>query len=148
MLLHDAEGAIVSIELKNGAVYRGILSETQDNMNCTIKNCSKIGSDGRESIIEMAFVRGSSIKFIVLPDVLSKAPFFNRVKLWKKFKGHAVFGVNTAIGGPRGQTASILKKTQQKPLIAAPRPIGVYPVPPVPISNQSMMPPMMGYPPR
>lgn len=32
----DAEGAVVSIELKNGAVYRGILTDTQDNMNCTI----------------------------------------------------------------------------------------------------------------
>ena len=24
--------------------------------------------------------------------MLQKAPFFNRIKLWRKFKGHAIFG--------------------------------------------------------
>ena len=37
ILLHDAEGGIVTIELKNGFTYRGILDEAQDNMNCTMK---------------------------------------------------------------------------------------------------------------
>ena len=34
ILLHDAEGGLVTVELKNGFVYRGILDESQDNMNC------------------------------------------------------------------------------------------------------------------
>ena len=37
ILLHDAEGAVVTVELKDGSLYRGILDEAQDNMNCTIK---------------------------------------------------------------------------------------------------------------
>jgi small nuclear ribonucleoprotein D3 len=37
ILLHDAEGGIVTIEIKNGFTYRGILDEAQDNMNCTMK---------------------------------------------------------------------------------------------------------------
>ena len=37
ILLHDAEGGIVTIELKNGESYRGILDESQDTMNCTMK---------------------------------------------------------------------------------------------------------------
>ena len=36
-----------------------------------------------------------------MPDMLQKAPFFNRIKLWRKFKGHAVFGAG-AIGGLGG----------------------------------------------
>jgi hypothetical protein len=36
ILLHDAVGGIVTIELKNGCIYRGVLEEAQDNMNCTI----------------------------------------------------------------------------------------------------------------
>lgn len=69
--------------------------------------------------MEIAYIRGSQISFIVLPDMLSRAPFFNRIKLWRKFKGHAVYGANTAAvnagigpggrgfggrgpGGPRG----------------------------------------------
>ena len=37
ILLHDAEGGIVTVELKNGDTYRGFLDEAQDNMNCTMK---------------------------------------------------------------------------------------------------------------
>lgn len=37
ILLHDAEGALITIELKNGSIYRGMLDEAQDNMNCTLK---------------------------------------------------------------------------------------------------------------
>jgi len=40
----------------------------------------------------MAYVRGSQVQFILLPDMLAKAPYFNRIKLWRKFKGNAVFG--------------------------------------------------------
>ena len=37
ILLHDAEGGTVSVELKDGSIYTGRLEETQDNMNCTLK---------------------------------------------------------------------------------------------------------------
>lgn len=37
ILLHDAEGSVVTVELKDGSLYRGLLDEAQDNMNCTIK---------------------------------------------------------------------------------------------------------------
>jgi small nuclear ribonucleoprotein (snRNP)-like protein len=37
ILLHDAEGGIVTVELKNGYIYRGLLEEAQDNMNLTMK---------------------------------------------------------------------------------------------------------------
>ena len=37
ILLHDAEGGIVTIEMKDGSVYRGMLDDAQDNMNMTMK---------------------------------------------------------------------------------------------------------------
>ena len=37
ILLHDATGGVVTVELKNGCVYQGTLEDTQDNMNCMIK---------------------------------------------------------------------------------------------------------------
>lgn len=37
ILLHDATGGIITIELKNGSVYRGVLDDAQDNMNCLLK---------------------------------------------------------------------------------------------------------------
>ena len=77
--------------------------------------CRKIASDGKESEVEMAYIRGSQIQFIILPDMLAKAPFFNRIKMWRKFKGHAVFGAGGLIG-PRGQSAAIIQKSQNRRL--------------------------------
>lgn len=37
ILLHDAEGGIVTVELKNGEVYRGLLDEAEDSMNLVLK---------------------------------------------------------------------------------------------------------------
>lgn len=39
ILLHDSMGGIVTVELKNGSVYRGTLDDAQDNMNCLLKVC-------------------------------------------------------------------------------------------------------------
>ena len=37
IVLHDAEGGIITVELKNGDTYRGVLEEAADNMNFTMK---------------------------------------------------------------------------------------------------------------
>lgn len=37
ILLHDAEGGIVTVELKNGEVCRGMLDEAEDSMNLVLK---------------------------------------------------------------------------------------------------------------
>lgn len=36
-LLYEGEGHIVTVELKNGEVYRGLLAEAEDTMNCQLK---------------------------------------------------------------------------------------------------------------
>ena len=36
-LLHEGEGHVVTVELKNGETYRGLLSEAEDTMNCQLK---------------------------------------------------------------------------------------------------------------
>lgn len=37
-LLHEAEGHVVTLELKSGENYRGELIEAEDNWNCQLKN--------------------------------------------------------------------------------------------------------------
>lgn len=37
ILLHDGEGTIVTVELKNGEMYRGYLEDSEDNMNMILK---------------------------------------------------------------------------------------------------------------
>lgn len=36
-LVHEAEGHVVTVELKNGETYRGLLSEAEETMNCVLK---------------------------------------------------------------------------------------------------------------
>ena len=36
-LLHEAEGHIVTVEMKSGEIYRGLLVEAEETMNCQLK---------------------------------------------------------------------------------------------------------------
>lgn len=97
ILLHDAEGAIVTVELKDGTTCRGTLEESQDCMNLTIKDCIKTNLAGKQIKVEVAYIRGSNLNFIVLPDMLKHAPFFNRIHVYRKYRGQAKFGMNAMI---------------------------------------------------
>uniref|UniRef100_A0A7S3B4W5 Small nuclear ribonucleoprotein Sm D3 n=1 Tax=Haptolina ericina TaxID=156174 RepID=A0A7S3B4W5_9EUKA len=79
-VLHDAEGHTVTIELKNGEVFRGKLDEAEDNMNCHLSNCTKTAKDGRVNTLANVFLRGSHVRFMVLPDILKNAPFFKKIE--------------------------------------------------------------------
>ena len=78
-LLHEAEGHVVTIELKSGEMYRGRLVEAEDNMNCQLSNITMTAKDGRVSALEQVFLRGSHIRFMILPDMLKNSPMFTRI---------------------------------------------------------------------
>lgn len=76
ILLHDGEGTTVSIEMKSGEIYRGYLEETEDNMNCVLKEAIRTDINGNTTHVELVYVRGSQILFIVFPDIYpSLQPF-------------------------------------------------------------------------
>lgn len=100
-LLHEAEGHTVTIELKTGEIYRGFLVESEDNMNCQLSNITFTARDGRMTELEHAFIRGSKIRFMVLPDMLKNAPMFKRVD-----KGAAK---GKGIGLGRGRASALRK---------------------------------------
>ena len=78
-ILHEAEGHIVTIETISGEVYRGKLLEAEDNMNCQMVNITMTARDGRISQLEQIFIRGSKIRFVILPDMLKNAPMFKKM---------------------------------------------------------------------
>jgi small nuclear ribonucleoprotein D3 len=102
-LLHEAEGHVVTIELKTGEVYRGRLLEAEDNMNCKMNEITLTGRDGSKHPLEHAFIRGSHIRFLILPDILKNAPMF-RKDLTKalKAKGLATAVAKSNVGGRGG----------------------------------------------
>jgi len=77
-LLHEAEGHIVTIELRTGEVYMGKLEEAEDNMNCHMTNVSFTAKDGSKHPMEYVFIRGSQVRYFIIPDMLKNAPMFRR----------------------------------------------------------------------
>eukprot|EP00569_Conticribra_weissflogii_P015572 CAMPEP_0171396180 /NCGR_PEP_ID=MMETSP0880-20121228/4450_1 /TAXON_ID=67004 /ORGANISM="Thalassiosira weissflogii, Strain CCMP1336" /LENGTH=163 /DNA_ID=CAMNT_0011909793 /DNA_START=77 /DNA_END=569 /DNA_ORIENTATION=- len=107
VLLHDAEGAVVTVETKRGELIRGLLFEAEDMMNLYIKKAVVLGpKPGSKRIVEQVYVRGSEIVFIVLPEMLRHAPMFQRISHWRKHGGAPPEGVGAAVG----QAAAILRK--------------------------------------
>ncbi|KAI8052349.1 hypothetical protein BDF22DRAFT_726069 [Syncephalis plumigaleata] len=88
-LLHEAQGHIVTLELKTGQSYRGKLYEAEDNMNVQLRNITVTHRDGRTSHLDQVYVRGSQIRFFVVPDMLKNAPMFLQVGP-NAFKGRGV----------------------------------------------------------
>lgn len=77
-VLHEAEGHIVTCETITGEVYRGKLIEAEDNMNCQMTQITVTYRDGRTSNLENVYIRGSKIRFLILPDMLKNAPMFKK----------------------------------------------------------------------
>uniref|UniRef100_A0A672K043 Small nuclear ribonucleoprotein Sm D3 n=2 Tax=Sinocyclocheilus grahami TaxID=75366 RepID=A0A672K043_SINGR len=96
-VLHEAEGHIVTCETNTGEVYRGKLIEAEDNMNCQMSNITVTYRDGRVSQLEQVYIRGSKIRFLILPDMLKNAPMLKSMK-----------NKNQGAGAGRGK-AAILK---------------------------------------
>ena len=57
ILMHDGEGTIVTVECKNGDTYRGFLDETEDNMNCILKDATRTDATSRPSAHRAAVPR-------------------------------------------------------------------------------------------
>ncbi|KAG8174199.1 hypothetical protein JTE90_021771 [Oedothorax gibbosus] len=77
-VLHEAEGHIVTLETNTGEVYRGKLVEAEDNMNCQMSGITVTYRDGRVGQLENIYIRGSKIRFLILPDMLKNAPMFKK----------------------------------------------------------------------
>lgn len=77
-ILHEAEGHIITVETNEGEVYRGKLVEAEDNMNSQLIQVSVTHRDGRVSQLDNVFIRGSKVRFMILPDMLKNAPMLKK----------------------------------------------------------------------
>lgn len=60
-LLHEAEGHKVTVELTTGELYRGMLTDVEDNMNCQMSNVTYTARDGQVSKMLSVYLRGSQV---------------------------------------------------------------------------------------
>lgn len=117
ILLHEGEAHIVTVEMKTGAVYRGELAQSEDSWNMLLKDVTVTTREGKVHTLSTIYLRGNQVRFIILPDMLSNAPIFERVRAFKKgiTVPGAAHGVAPAVeengrgrgrggrGGPRGR---------------------------------------------
>jgi small nuclear ribonucleoprotein D3 len=75
-LLKEAEGHVITGELRNGEIYRGKLEAAEDTMNVQLSAVIHTGRDGKVTKLENVYLRGSQIRFILLPELLRHAPLF------------------------------------------------------------------------
>ncbi|KAL2870845.1 putative small nuclear ribonucleoprotein SmD3 [Aspergillus lucknowensis] len=75
-LLNEAQGHVVTLEITSGVVYRGKLLEAEDNMNVQLKDITVTARDGRVSHLDQVYIRGSHVRFFIVPDMLRNAPMF------------------------------------------------------------------------
>ena len=78
-VLHEAEGHTVTVETMVGETYRGKLLEAEDNMNVQMESCTVTYRNGQTARLENVFIRGSKIRFLILPDMLKNAPMFKNM---------------------------------------------------------------------
>ncbi|KAF8562147.1 hypothetical protein P879_09584 [Paragonimus westermani] len=107
-VLHDAEGHVITLETVNGEVFRGKLVEAEDNMNIHMTDIIMTARDGRTSNLQQVYIRGSKIRFLILPDMLKNSPMLKR-PLGAKGLGTGR-GKNAMIrAGVRGRARPILR---------------------------------------
>ncbi|KAI9502910.1 small nuclear ribonucleoprotein Sm D3 [Coemansia spiralis] len=103
-LLHESQGHIITLELKTGQLYRGHLIETEDNMNVQMKEITVTERDGRTSHLKHVYVRGSNVRFFIVPDMLKNAPMFKRMDpKFAKLRGIGMGRGKTTAGRARGR---------------------------------------------
>merc|ERR1712066_1171757 len=97
-ILHEAEGHIITVETATGEIYRGKLSEAEDNMNIQMMNVTITHRSGNTEQLQKIYIRGSQVRFMILPDMLKNAPMLNQTKQQQQRRGlgRGSFG----LGGP------------------------------------------------
>ena len=51
-VVHEAEGHVVTVEINNGEIYRGVLEGAEDNMNVMLTGVLMTGRDGKVTPLE------------------------------------------------------------------------------------------------
>eukprot|EP01059_Diplonema_ambulator_P014122 TRINITY_DN24975_c0_g1_i1.p1 TRINITY_DN24975_c0_g1~~TRINITY_DN24975_c0_g1_i1.p1 ORF type:complete len:122 (+),score=38.68 TRINITY_DN24975_c0_g1_i1:39-368(+) len=66
----EAKGSVIALETMKGEVYRGYCMEVQESLNVRLSKVTYTKRVGTSCELDQVFLRGSQIKFFVLPDTL------------------------------------------------------------------------------
>lgn len=69
VLIHEADGLIVTVEMLDGVIYQGYQEESEDTWNLKLMNVTCFLTDGSQISLEKIYLRGAQILFVILPDI-------------------------------------------------------------------------------
>lgn len=85
----------VTVEMKNGETYRGLLLSAEETMNMCLSDVIRTARNGQVSKLPNVYLRGGSVRLVALPDLLLNAPVFKKVAAMKKKADNARGGSGT-----------------------------------------------------
>lgn len=77
LLLQEAVGHRITVELNDGDVYTGKLNKVEPNMNIYLHE-GVVGTapNGQSLKMDTAFIRGSNVLYVSVPEMFENAPLF------------------------------------------------------------------------
>jgi small nuclear ribonucleoprotein D3 len=76
----------------------------EDNMNVQLKDITVTARDGRVSHLDQVYIRGSHVRFFIVPDMLRNAPMFRQKD--RKGRGVGLARGRATVSRARGQRPS------------------------------------------
>lgn len=67
-LLNEFKDRKVTIEANNGEIYRGIVSDVEENLSVSLDDVKATMTDGKIVQMKGVYIKGSRIRLISLPD--------------------------------------------------------------------------------
>jgi hypothetical protein len=55
-------------------IFNVYVHTAEDNLNISLKEITVTGRDGRVSQLDQVYIRGSMVRFFIVPDMLQNAP--------------------------------------------------------------------------
>ena len=77
--------------------------EAEDNWNCQLSGVTATARDGKVRQLERVYVRGSKVRFFVVPDMLKNAPMFKRADPKLKLPPRSTTTLGRGRGRGRGR---------------------------------------------
>jgi small nuclear ribonucleoprotein D3 len=71
-ILQESLNMILTVETLEGISYKGIVIEVDDYMNIHLKDVDVNYKDNTVQYKKNIFIRGTSIKYFILPPILAK----------------------------------------------------------------------------
>jgi small nuclear ribonucleoprotein D3 len=73
----------------------------EDNMNVQLRDITVTARDGRVSHLDQVYIRGSHVRFFIVPDMLRNAPMFRQKD--RKGRGVGLARGRATVSRARGQ---------------------------------------------